>query len=141
MRKIKFGYIICTKFQSRADIHKISHFWFYSFQSLAVYYYIYRKEIQKQTIPYKIICCLYFKYGCYYAGASLVAQTAKNWPTTQETQTWSLSREECLEKIPCSVQATISMRMCLFSFHLRSLHFLRDLQLWHVGCLIAVCRI
>ena len=89
--------------------------------------------MQKQTIPYKIIYYLYFKYSYYYAGASLVAQTVKNRPATQETQTWSLSRGECLEKIPCSVQATIYTRTCLFSLHLRSLHFLRDLQLWHVG--------
>ena len=41
---------------------------------------------------------VFFFFKLKYSGASLVAQTIKNLPTMQETQVWSLSWEDPLEK-------------------------------------------
>ena len=40
----------------------------------------------------------YIKVFCLNTWASLLAQTVKNLPAMQETQVWSLSREDPLEK-------------------------------------------
>ena len=48
-----------------------------------------------------IICVLHSEWKahkCHLFGASLVAQMVKHLPVMQETQVWSLGREDPLEK-------------------------------------------